>query len=57
MIVFIYVDTGECNDTCHSNASCHNSTCVCNSGFTQNGTFCEGKWVVIWSLLDTHTNI
>ena len=32
-----------CGGTCHSNASCLSNTCVCNSGFTGNGTFCEGE--------------
>ena len=59
MIVSIDIAIG-CVDTCHSDATCQSIsgiyTCVCNSGFTGNGTFCEGK-SVIWSLLDTLTNI
>jgi hypothetical protein len=49
---FLYnsVDIDECrnnNNNCHSNASCSNVigsyTCTCSTGYTGNGTFCEGK--------------
>ena len=45
MIMSIYIAVG-CVDICHSNATCQNINgtykCICNSGFTGNGTFCEG---------------
>ena len=46
MIVSIDIAVG-CVDTCHSDATCQSIndtyTCVCNSGFTGNGTICNGK--------------
>ena len=37
-----------CEDTCHDDATCSVTdlvpTCVCNSGYTGNGTDCDGKY-------------
>ena len=45
-----YTDTDECGErthNCHENATCSDVVggfnCTCNTGFTGNGTFCEGK--------------
>ena len=42
-------DINECNeesDHCHENATCSDTdgsyNCTCNSGFSGNGTYCEG---------------
>jgi hypothetical protein len=44
-----FADIDECNDesdNCHDNATCRNNdgsfNCTCNSGYTGNGTYCEG---------------
>ena len=43
-------DMNECDErthNCHENATCSDVVggfnCTCNTGFTGNGTFCEGK--------------
>ena len=49
-----FLDIDECMnhmDDCHQNASCRNNngsfSCSCNSGFTGNGTDCEGMFKVV----------
>ncbi len=44
-----FSDVNECldgSDNCHHNATCNNNdgsfNCTCNSGYTGNGTDCEG---------------
>ena len=44
-----FPDVKDCrqeDNNCHSNANCVNSTgsvqCVCRTGYTGNGTVCEG---------------
>ena len=44
-----FSDIDECAheiDNCYHNATCENTdgsfTCTCNSGYTGNGTYCEG---------------
>ena len=44
-----FSDIDECAeeiDNCHDNAACNNNegsfNCTCNSGYTGNGTYCEG---------------
>lgn len=48
--MLLYVDVDECEmklDNCHSKANCTNIhggfTCECISGFTGNGSLCDGK--------------
>ena len=43
----------ECSlsiDNCHENATCINNDgsflCTCDSGYTGNGTLCQGKWIM-----------
>ena len=50
--MFIYIVNIDCFGACHPSARCDMfNRCVCKSGFSGNGTFCEGK-SVIWLLLD-----
>lgn len=43
------IDINECEGTnnCHADSSCIDTLgsyyCTCNSGFSGNGTYCEGK--------------
>ncbi len=44
-----FSDIDECADeidNCHDNATCNNNdgsfNCTCTSGYTGNGTYCEG---------------
>jgi hypothetical protein len=47
----VSTDIDECSmlnyNNCSSNATCNNTggsfQCTCNSGYTGNGTFCEGQ--------------
>ena len=54
LVLLYYTDVNECDlSYCHTSAACTNTlgsyNCQCNSGYTGNGTFCEGKWVInIW---------
>ena len=38
-------------DDCHDNATCNNNngsySCNCNSGYTGNGTYCQGMYKVV----------
>ena len=50
---FFSVDVDECsngNDPCYSQATCSNTdgsfTCNCNSGYSWNGTSCQGRLFV-----------
>ena len=49
MLLFMYADVDECvtpEHDCHENANCTNSIgsyyCTCITGYTGNGTLCEG---------------
>ena len=53
-----FIDTDECfenNASCHAKASCINQIgsfkCSCNSGYSGNGTFCEGLFGYVVILL------
>ena len=41
-------------DDCHDNATCNNNngsySCNCNSGYTGNGTYCQGMYKVVGKL-------
>ena len=47
---FVNIDIDECSNSeknnCHQEADCHNTdgsfNCTCRSGFSGNGTTCEG---------------
>jgi hypothetical protein len=47
----VLIDEDECciGTFCHEQSTCANSvanfTCTCDSGYTGNGTFCEGIFV------------
>ena len=49
--IFLFLDFDECAanfDNCDPNAYCNNTVgsfnCTCNSGYTGNGTTCNGKY-------------
>ena len=51
---FVFLDINECIndvDDCHDNATCNNNngsySCTCNTGYTGNGTYCEGMYIVV----------
>ena len=49
MFIDLFPDEDECsvNNSCHINATCNNIpgsfVCTCNTGFSGNQTYCEGK--------------
>ena len=54
-----FLDILECTlgiDDCHDNATCSETPgsfmCKCNSGYTGNGTFCRGNYVIMFLLND-----
>ena len=55
-LFFMFIDIDECQNgsDCHLNATCTNNigsyTCACNSGFSGNGTICEGMYLNIYHL-------
>jgi hypothetical protein len=48
----------SCSEECHGYAECYNNYCTCISGFTGNGTYCEGeyhKWHIMY--IPVHTDL
>ena len=65
--VFVVIDENECciDTSCHEKSVCENFvgkfTCNCSTGYTGNGTYCEGELLIlhlhrfsIQMLLSTH---
>ena len=55
---FLALDVDECSDgshNCDTNAQCTNTeesfTCTCNSGYSGNGVYCQGKTDFVCLLL------
>ena len=59
--LFLASEFGQCTEdtaaVCHSNATClrtrESFTCSCNPGFFGNGSICESKKTILYSLVAT----